>query len=257
VIRVVRSWVIVLAAWAALLGVWELIARLNEHPGTLWPTPRTVFATIVDNPQVFWQNAEVTLKEAALGFAYGVVLAVTLAVVAQTFPLLRDNLYRLSLTLYSIPLIALAPVLVSWVGPGLWTKVIIALLASFFPVFVNTTQALRVTDQKAIELMSVFGASGRQTLVRVRLPFALPAVIASFKIAAPAAIIGAMLAEWVGADRGLGLLMLFSMFSFKVPQLWATLIVATALSLAAYYLFEFVGRLLFPWHGSARQTGVS
>jgi ABC-type nitrate/sulfonate/bicarbonate transport system permease component len=255
--RAVRSWAIPLAAWAALLGLWELVARLNQHPGTLWPTPRTVFGTILDNPQVFWQNAEVTLREAGLGFGYGVVLAIVLAVLAQRFPSLRDNLYRLSLTLYSIPLIALAPVLVSWVGPGLWTKVIIALLASFFPVLVNATQALRVTDQKAIELMSVLGASGLQTLLRVRLPYALPAVIASFKIAAPAAIIGAMLAEWVGAERGLGLLVLFSMFSFKVPQLWATLIVASALSLAAYYLFELAGRLLFPWHGSARQAGVS
>lgn len=255
--RRARSAAITVGAYAVLLGIWELVARLNEGPGSLWPTPRQVFTTIADNPQLFWQNAEVTLEEAGLGFAGGVALAVLLAALSQRFPALRDNLYRLSLTLYSIPLIALAPVLVSWVGPGLWTKVIIALLASFFPVLVNMTQALRQTDQKALELMSVLGASGLQTLVRVRLPFALPALIASFKIAAPAAIIGAMLAEWVGAERGLGLLMLFSMFSFKVAQLWASLIVASALSFAAYYVFEISGRLLFPWHASERRVAES
>jgi ABC-type nitrate/sulfonate/bicarbonate transport system permease component len=134
--------------------------------------------------------------------------------------------------------------------------VIIAILASFFPVLVNTTQALRASDPRALELMAVLGASHVQTLVRVRLPQALPAVFASFRIAAPAAIIGAMLAEWVGAERGLGILLLFSMFSYKVPQIWATLIVASLLSFASYYLFEVLGRILFAWHASARRVGV-
>jgi ABC-type nitrate/sulfonate/bicarbonate transport system permease component len=251
-----RSWSITLAVYAALLGLWELLAVLNDHPGTLWPSPKTVFHTIVDDPRIFWLNAQTTLTEAGLGFAGGVVLAVSFATLSQRFPSLRDNLYRVSLTLYSIPLIALAPVLVSWVGVGLWTKVIIALLASFFPVLVNTTQALRATDRAAVELMSVLGASQLQTLVRVRLPYALPAVLASFKIAAPAAIIGAMLAEWVGAERGLGILLLFSMFSFNLPLLWATLIVATFLSLATYYVFDVLGRRLFPWHASTRRPEV-
>jgi len=148
-------------------------------------------------------------------------------------------------------------VLVSWVGVGLWTKVIIAILASFFPVLVNTTQALRTSDPRALELMSVLGASRLQTMVRLRVPEALPALFASFRIAAPAAIIGAMLAEWVGAERGLGILLLFSMFSYKVPQIWATLIVASLLSFASYYLFELLARRLFGWHASARPVGAA
>jgi ABC-type nitrate/sulfonate/bicarbonate transport system permease component len=256
-VRVGRSWAIPLAIYAALVGVWELVAALNRHPGTLWPSPQTVFWTIVHDPRTFWLNGVATMKEAALGFAGGVVLAVCLAVLAQGLPPLRDSLYRLSLTLYSIPLIALAPVLVSWVGVGLWTKVIIAILASFFPVLVNTTQALQTSDRRALELMSVLGASRLQTLARVRVPEALPAVFASFRIAAPAAIIGAMLAEWVGAERGLGILLLFSMFSYNVPQIWATLIVASLLSFLSYYLFEVLGRVLFGWHPSTRPVGAS
>jgi ABC-type nitrate/sulfonate/bicarbonate transport system permease component len=251
-----RPWAIALAVYAALFGIWELVAATNDHPGTLWPSPQTVFRTIGDDPHAFWINGLTTVKEAALGFAGGVVLAVALAVLAQGLAPLRESLYRLSLTLYSIPLIALAPVLVSWVGVGLWTKVIIAILASFFPVLVNTTQALRSTDPRALELMAVLGASRPQTLVRVRVPQALPAVFASFRIAAPAAIIGAMLAEWVGAERGLGILLLFSMFSYKVPLLWATLVVASLLSLASYYLFEALAHVLFRWHASARPTGI-
>jgi ABC-type nitrate/sulfonate/bicarbonate transport system permease component len=255
--RRARSWAIPLVVYAILVGVWELIAVLNRQPGTLWPPPQTVVRTIVENPRTFWLNGVATMKEAALGFAAGVVLGVVFALLAQAIPPVRESLYRLSLTLYSIPLIALAPLLVSWVGVGIWTKVIIAMLASFFPVLVNTTQALRTTDQGALELMSVIGASKAQTVVRVRLPQALPAVFASFKIAAPAAIIGAMLAEWVGAERGLGILLLFSMFSYNVPQIWATLVVASLLSFASYYLFDALGRVFFSWHASTRPVGVA
>lgn len=236
-----------------MLAAWEIVALANRGPGTLWPTPQTVAENLWSNRDAYWSNAAATLVEAGLGFGGGVVLAVALSLASLRFPVLGDNLYRISLALYSMPLIALAPLLVVWVGPGLWAKVIIALLASFFPVLVNTTQVLRATDPRALELMDGMGASQLQTFWRVRMPYALPALVASFKIAAPAAIIGAMLAEWVGAEKGLGLMMLFSMFSFQIPTLWATLIVATALSIAAYYVFDFLGQLLFPWHPSTAQ----
>jgi ABC-type nitrate/sulfonate/bicarbonate transport system permease component len=250
-----RSWVMTAAIYLLLLLVWELVARANTQPGSLWPSPATVAEVLWNRRGTFVSNAGVTLMEAALGFAGGVVLAAFFSLLSMFSRPLGDNLYRLSLVLYSLPLIAVAPLLVVWVGPGLWTKVIIALLASFFPVLVNTTQAIRQTDPKAIELMNSLGASRLQTLWRVRLPYALPALIASFKVAGPGAIIGAMLAEWVGAEKGLGLLVLFSMFSYVIPLLWATLIVSTALTLAVYHIFELTGRRLFPWHPSSRRIG--
>lgn len=248
-----RSWLISGAIYALLLVIWELVARANAGPGSLWPPPVTVAEVLWQERATFVSNAAVTLLEAALGFAGGVALASFFALLSMFSRAVGDNLYRLSLVLYSLPLIAVAPLLVVWVGPGLWTKVIIALLASFFPVLVNTTQAIRQTDPRSIELMDSLGASRLQTLWRVRLPYALPALIASFKVAGPGAIIGAMLAEWVGAEEGLGLMVLFSMFSYLVPLLWATLIVSSAISLTVYYVFETTGRRLFPWHPSSRR----
>lgn len=248
-----RSWMVSAAIYLLLLAVWWLVALANTQPGSLWPSPVTVVEVLWKERMTFVSNAGVTLMEAALGFAGGVMLAAFFSFLSMFSRSVGDNLYRLSLVLYSLPLIAVAPLLVVWVGPGLWTKVIIALLASFFPVLVNTTQAIRHTDPRAIELMSSLGASRLQTLWRVRLPYALPALIASFKVAGPGAIIGAMLAEWVGAEQGLGLLVLFSMFSYVIPLLWATLIVSSAVSLSVYYVFELIGRRLFPWHPSSRR----
>jgi ABC-type nitrate/sulfonate/bicarbonate transport system permease component len=162
----------------------------------------------------------------------------------------------LAIGVYSLPLIALAPALVLWTGSGLTTKVIIAALAAFFPVLINLTQALRTTNPNALELMRSGGASSWQVFRRVELPYALPVLFAAFTIAAPAAILGAMLAEWVGANSGLGIQLLNSMQSDDVPELYASLAVASLLSLAAWLVFAVAGRWLFPWHASQQATSA-
>jgi ABC-type nitrate/sulfonate/bicarbonate transport system permease component len=159
--------------------------------------------------------------------------------------------------LYSLPLIAIAPLMVIWFGAGLRTKVIIAALAAFFPVLVNTTEALLATNRQALELMQVMGASFVSTSWRVRFPYALPAMFASFTISAPAAVIGATVAEWVGGDRGLGVAILAAMQSYNVPLLWSSILVVSLLSLVAYGVFAVLGRVLFPWHESVSNAGES
>jgi ABC-type nitrate/sulfonate/bicarbonate transport system permease component len=238
------------AVWLALLGLWWLIAALEKGPGTLWPTPAQVASALWELRAAFVQNAWTTLQEAALGFALGVALAVAIALISERYRPLAGSLHGLAIAVYSLPLIALAPVLVLWTGSGLTTKVIIAALASFFPVLINLTQALRTTDQNALELMRVGGASSWQVFARVELPYALPMLFAAFTVAAPAAILGAMLAEWVGANSGLGIQLLNSMQSGDVPQLYACLAVASVLSLAAWLVFTLLGRWLCPWHAS-------
>lgn len=240
------------AVWLALLGLWWLIAALEKGPATLWPTPAQVASALWGLRVAFVQNAGITLGEAALGFAVGVVLAVAIALAGERYRPLAGSLHGLAIGVYSLPLIALAPVLVLWTGSGLTTKVIIAALASFFPVLINLTQALRTTDENALELMRVGGASSWQAFWRVELPYALPMLFAAFTVAAPAAILGAMLAEWVGANSGLGIQLLNSMQNDDVPQLYACLAVASMLSLLAWLVFTLLGRWLCPWHAWLR-----
>lgn len=238
------------AVWLALLGSWWLVAALNQRPATLWPTPPQVASTLWDLRSAFLQNSGTTLAEAVLGFAMGVALAAVIALAGERFQPLTGSLQRLAIGVYSLPLIALAPVLVLWTGSGLTTKVVIAALASFFPVLINLTQALRTTDPSARELMRVVDASPWEVFRQVELPYALPMLFAAFTVAAPAAILGAMLAEWVGANSGLGIQLLSSMQNGDIPELYGCLAVSSILSLAAWLGFTLLGRRLFPWHSS-------
>lgn len=242
--------------WLVLLGAWWLLAALKQKPGTLWPTPPQVAASLWDLRSAFAQNAATTLEEAVLGFAAGVVLAAAIALLGERYRPITGSLQQLAIGVYSLPLIALAPVLVLWTGSGLATKVVIAALASFFPVLINLTQALRSTNPSALELMRVVGASRWHVFRRVELPYALPMLFAAFTVAAPAAILGAMLAEWVGANSGLGIQLLSSMQNYNVPELYASLAVASILSLAAWLGFTLLQRRLFPWHSSQRPAGA-
>ncbi|WP_320671370.1 ABC transporter permease [Patulibacter defluvii] len=251
-----RSRILAGCSYLLLLAAWWGMALANDHPGTLWPSPPKVLEAIWDGRSALAENAGATMTEAALGFSAGVLLAIAIALVADRFRALGEGLQQIALAVYSLPLIALAPVLVIWFGAGISTKIIIAALASFFPVLINLSQALRQTDPRTIEMLSLAGAGGWQTFRRVKLPYALPPLFAAFTVAAPAAIVGAMLAEWVGAEKGLGLMILFSMTSYDVPTIWASLIVASALSLIVYALFSFTGRRLFGWHPSVQPIRV-
>lgn len=242
------------AVWLVLLGVWWLVAAAKQHPGTLWPTPAQVASSLWSLRSAFVQNAATTTKEAALGFAVGVVLAAAIALVGERYRPITGSLQQLAIGVYSLPLIALAPVLVLWTGSGLATKVVIAALASFFPVLINLTQALRTTSPSALELMRVIGASPWQVFRRVELPYALPMLFAAFTVAAPAALLGAMLAEWVGANSGLGIQLLSSMQNYDIPELYGCLAVASVLSLAIWLVFTVAQRRLFPWHSSQRSA---
>jgi NitT/TauT family transport system permease protein len=242
--------------WLVLLAAWWLIAVLKQQPGTLWPTPPQVAASLWNLRSAFLQNSATTLQEAVLGFVAGVVLAAAIALLGERYQAVTGSLHQLAIGVYSLPLIALAPVLVLWTGSGLATKVLIAALASFFPVLINLTQALRTTNPSALELMRVVGASRWHVFRRVELPYALPVLFAAFTVAAPAALLGAMLAEWVGANSGLGIQLLSSMQNYNVPELYACLAVASVLSLAAWLGFTLLQRRLFPWHSSQQPAGA-
>jgi ABC-type nitrate/sulfonate/bicarbonate transport system permease component len=251
-----RSAPISVVLWLALLGIWWLVAATNQHSGTLWPLPNHVASTLWTLRSAFLSNAGVTLHEAGIGFIVAVFAAVVLALLGNRIRALSGVLQSLALAIYSLPLIAIAPVLVLWLGSGLTTKVIIAALSAFFPILINLTQALRTTQPQALELMQSGGATSWQTFRHVELPYALPMLFASFAVAGPAAIVGAMLAEWVGANSGLGIQLLNSMSEYDVPELYGCLVVAAILSLLSYLVFELLGRRLFPWHASLQRVGV-
>lgn len=238
-----------------LVAAWWLLADLQRSPSSPVLDPVQLVQASWERRGALLVHLQTTAWEALLGFAVGAVVALLLSLLTVRFMAIGALVERFALILYSLPLIAVAPLMVIWFGAGLETKVIIAAMAAFFPVLVNTTTAFVSTDRGALEMMDVIGASYSTTSLRVRVPYALPAIFASFTVAAPAAVIGATVAEWVGGERGLGVAILSSMQSYDVPLLWSCILVVSLLSLASYAIFAVSGRLLFPWHESTQRGG--
>jgi ABC-type nitrate/sulfonate/bicarbonate transport system permease component len=242
----------VAATYAGILVLWQVIGSATYNsPTSLFPPPSKILSFIWNTRSGLIDAAVQTLYEAAIGLLLAFIVGVLVALAADRFRRVGNILYRSALVLYGLPIIAIAPVLVTWFGPGDKSKIGVAFLASFFPIIVNLTEALREGDAKTLELARVIGARPAQVLWRFRLPYTLPGLFAGLQIAAPSAFIGALLAEWIGANAGLGVLMIYAMFAFQVVNLWATIFIATAIAGGLFFLFRLAGRLATPWHSSS------
>ncbi|WP_158861698.1 ABC transporter permease [Leifsonia sp. AG29] len=239
------------------LVAWQVGTATTMAPGSAIVPPSTIASTLVDRWNAIVLVSGQTLAEAGLGFAIGAASAVLLSVVIDRFRTAGTALYWLALLLYAVPVIAIAAPLTAWFGLGMASKVAVSALSAYFPVLVNVTGALRTLDPRVEELGRVLAMGYFRRLLRLRAPAVLPALFSSFAIAGPAAFIGAILAEWMGAELGLGVMILQSMFNFDVPLLWTVILVATVLNGLIVLFFSVIGRAATPWHRSARPGGAS
>jgi NitT/TauT family transport system permease protein len=160
----------------------------------------------------------------------------------------------MAVVLRSIPLVALLPVIIIFFGQGTASRVVVAALICFFPTLVNMVQGLASVPVEALELMHTLDASEPQLFWKMRVPYSLPYLFTSFRITASAAVLGAMIGEWMGVWRGLGSVIVQAMFNMRGDQLWAAMVVATLLSVAAYVLVTILERVAIPWHASVQRA---
>lgn len=243
---------------AVILGlclVLEMLLRVFDVPGYIMPTPSAILLEIVKSWQLLWRHAQVTIIEAALGFVLGNAVGVALAVAFLYSRTLERSLFPVAQTIRSIPVVALAPLFLLWFGNGLAPKVITAALICFFPTLVNTYRGLTSVDRLHVELMHSLAASPTKTFWTIRWPAALPYLFSALKIASATAIIGALVAEWIGSDRGLGYLVVTSTYEYRVEQLWATIVITAALAIVAFEVIAFAERRLITWQSFDRSDG--
>lgn len=231
----------------AILGIvaaWEGLTRLLDVPPYVVPGPWTIGAAIHENWATIAENAWVTTIEALGGFVIGNLVAFVLAIGFVYLPLMEQTVFPLAVALRAVPFVALAPILILWMGNGMAPKVTIACLMVFFPSLVNMVRGLRSPEREALELMRTLSASWWQTLWKLRLPASMPYLLAALKIASASVVIGAVVAEYIGAKAGLGYLVVASTYQLKIPLLWGTIAVASGLSLVLFALVTGVERLL-------------
>ena len=252
--------VLVLALWwvGAATFLSGVGAPAGGGPGAI-PTPGRVLAQMGDDGAGFyWRNASVTLAEAAAGYAWGNALALFLAFLVLLLPRLERLATQLAVVSYCLPVVAVGPVIFIVLGPprsgeSSGTAVVLAALSVFFTTMVSALAGLRAADKACLDMVSVFGGNRMHQLLKVRLVAALPAVLAALKIAAPAALLGAVLGEYVGGvDRGLGPAMVNAQQTLEVARVWGVAFACTALAGSAYAVLGLVSRWVAPWASGGR-----
>lgn len=236
-----------LAVVAALLVVWELVVDLGIVPNFLLPTPVQVVLALVEDAGLLVSHSLTTLAEAAAGLALGVALGFAFAVLMdrfETFYLAFEPLMTISQT---IPTVAIAPLLVLWLGYGALPKVVLVIISTFFPITVSLVSGFRSVDPDTIDLMRTMNASRLQIFWYVKLPAAAEQFFSGLKISATYAIVGAVIAEWLGGNAGLGVYMTRVRKSFSYDRMFASIIIIAALSLALMKLVELAQRAAMPW----------
>lgn len=243
-----------LVALAALLLAWEMVVRCGVVPNFLLPTPSQVVAALVRDAPLLVGHAVTTIVEAAIGLTLGVAVGFVVAVLMDRFELVSLALDPLITVSQTIPTIAIAPLLVLWFGYGLAPKVVLVVLTTFFPVAVSLVSGFRSVDSDAIDLMRTMNATNWQVFVHVKLPAALSELFGGLRISATYAIVGAVIAEWLGGFSGLGVYMTRVRKSFSYDSMFAVIIIISGLSLALMKGVDLLECVCMPWKRVKQST---
>ena len=239
-----------LLAAAVALTAWEVWVRAREVPRYLIPTPSDVAGTLAGDPSRFMEAGWTSLTEALGGLALGAGAAFLLAVVMAHSRRLERALYPLALLVKVTPMVAVAPLFIIWFGFGVWPKLLVAALITFFPMLVNAVTGLRSVDPAAVDFLRALDASRWQLFWRLRLPASLPYVFAALRISVPLSLIGAVVAEWMSGDRGVGQVIVIANGDFDTAALFAAIIVLAILAVAMTAAVAVLERRLLFWHES-------
>jgi len=246
-------WLPPLLIVVAVLGAWEGYVHIFNVQKWLLPAPSVIAATIGDSIGLLSRHTLVTLEEVLVGFglalAGGVVLAsgITLSRTAER------AIYPFVIASQTIPIIAIAPLLLVWVGYGLAPKIIVVALIAFFPIVVNTVDGMKSADPDVVNLMRTLGASRWQIFLKIRVPSSMPFLFSGTKIAIAVSVIGAVIGEWVGSSEGLGYLMIRSKPQFLTERVFAAITFLSAMGVGLFLLVGVAEKLAIPWWHSERR----
>ena len=238
-------------AAAGMLLAWQGVVYFFKVPEFIAPTPLRVLQTFSDQGAILWRNFWPTFMEATAGFVIGNLVATVLAVWFVHSRTSEKAFYPIAVFINTIPIIAIAPILVLLLGNGYAPKIAIASLICFFPTLVNMVRGLRAVSPQMLELMRILSATKRETLMRVRVKCALPFLFAALKIASTTCVIGAIVGEWIGSNYGLGSLIIEATYNFRSPLLYATVVLSSLMAVAAFSLVSFVERRVINWQPPA------
>lgn len=240
-----------LLVFLAVLVLWECACRLLPLPEYIFPAPSAVWLAAADVGAQRWlEHVAATLQVALAGYAVAIALALPLAIAITRSPVLSRIIMPWLVVIQSTPIVAVAPIIVVTLGAGMLPRVVITTLIAFFPLVVSTALGLSSVPEELVELSRSLRATTSRQYWQIRMPFAVPYVFSALKVSITLAIVGAVVAEFVAAEKGLGYLILFATSSFKVPVAFAALALLVLCSLVLYGAVQQLHQRLFPWSQS-------
>jgi NitT/TauT family transport system permease protein len=248
------QYVLIPFALALFLALWQMIVVMNRYPSFILPTPAQVGASWVEN----WQNGilprhlQLTLFEIGLGFAIALVFAATVGYLLAKSPLLEKIVSPYIVATQSIPIIAIAPLIIIWINTGPVQNAIIAALITFFPMLVNTIVGVRSVQREYRDLMRSYAATRWQVFTKLEVPAALPIFFGGVRVGVTLSVIGVVVVELLWADRGIGFLLNFARGQLDTPLMFATVATLSAMAISLYLMVVILERLIIRWRRSGQ-----
>ncbi len=227
--------------------LWDASLRIFKIPAFVIPTPASVGQALIRERARLVENAIPTIFESLGGFALGNLVAITTAIAFVYNKALERTLYPVAVAIRTLPIVAIAPILVLMLGNGYAPKIAIAALITFFPTLVNMVEGLESADPQAMELMHVLSASRSEVFRFVRWPTSLPYLFSAMRIASTSSVLGALVAEWIGTNKGLGYLIVLTTYDFRTALLYSAMAVTSAIALTFFFLVSVLEWLLVRW----------
>jgi len=237
-----------------LVAAWQVFVDVAHVSDFVLPAPLVILKTTLHYFPLMLRHTWTTTYEIGLGFIIGNAIAVVMALLIVNSSLIEKAFYPLLIASQTIPKVAIAPLFIIWFGSGITPKVVITAVICFFPTVVNTVQGLKATDENAIDLLRLVAASRLQVFTKLQFPNALPYFFAGLKISIALAVIGAIIGEWVGANSGLGYVILYSTQTLRTDFLFSALLLISVLGVLLYGVVVLLERL-FSWRASDRPVG--
>jgi NitT/TauT family transport system permease protein len=220
------------------------------------PSPSAIWAAIWFNDGSIFGQAATTALEAIVGFVIGSLFGAFLGVVCAYSVILARAILPYVIAANTIPVVGIAPIVILWLGSGIASKIAVTALLSFFPLALNMMRGLQSYDRTIMDVFHVAAASGVQRFLKMRLPSALPYVFVGLKLNVTFAVIGAIVAEFVQADVGLGFVIMSAYKNLNMPRLWAAMTVSALIGIALFALVAAAERVAIPWHNSMRDPAL-
>lgn len=228
----------------SLIVLWQVLVRLFEVPAFLLPAPTDIVRLMIDEWALIQMHSLSTIWSIASGYVAATAFALAVSAVMIRFPLVERLIMPIFVGLQSVPKIAIAPLILVWVGAGVGSKILVVASIAFFPIVINTMAGFKEIDRGLADVFRSVDASERQMFFRLRLPYAMPYIFAGLRIATTLAVLGAIVAEWLAASNGLGYLVLSGSFNFNTARSFAAIIMLAIIGTAFFAFMSWLERMM-------------